>query len=534
MNKSISLKILDKFRFLYEKLGVDYDTMRLIVNTKLTIDSRKTSNLLNSQFFDESSNQYKTMQIIYAIIGFFMMIIIITSKNTFVAMTIYFSMFMFLMLTTFMSDFSSVILDVKDNGILATRGISLKTLNASKITHVMIYMINISIALSGFSLIASIKYGLIFSLVFLIEIFLIDIFMITVSGLVYLLILKLFNGEKLKDAITIIQIRVTMLFSVAYIVVMNISKSINLFENIDLGAISYLLPPFWFAAPLEIIATGNKNETLLILSFLALVAPVISVLIYIRLTPVFEKKLQKLNNDGSSKNKRKFNLTMKLSKIICKDKEERIFFNFVSNIIRNDRDFKFRVYPTIGANYIFPIYMIFNENEKYISSYMYLFLYACLVTIPVIMIALKYSENYKASYIYTTIHIKNKMAVHKAAIKAWLVNIIIPLYLIQCIIFVYFYKASIIQHIVVIFLVSIFITIITFKILDKSIPFSRQINVLKKNDAIVENYLIIILIFIMAGIHFIVSIFGTLAVNIYIIAILIVNIYLFKSAFKIK
>jgi len=65
-------------------------------------------------------------------------------------------------------------------------------------------------------------------------------------------------------------------------------------------------------------------------------------------------------------------------------------------------------------------------------------------------------------------------------------------------------------------------------------PFSRQINVLKKIDAIVENYLMIVLVCIMAGIHFIVSIFGTLAVNIYIIAILIVNIYLFKLVFKIK
>ncbi|MDK2586870.1 hypothetical protein QOZ83_13475 [Romboutsia sedimentorum] len=176
MNKSISLKILDKFRFLYENLGVDYDTMRLIVSTKLTIDSRKTSNLLNNQLFDESSNQYKTMQITYAIIGFFMMLIIINSKNTFVSMGIYFSIFMFLVATTVMSDFSSVMLDVKDNGILSTRGINSKTLNASKVTHVMIYMINISIILNGFSLIASIKYGLMFSLVFLIEILLIDIF----------------------------------------------------------------------------------------------------------------------------------------------------------------------------------------------------------------------------------------------------------------------------------------------------------------------------------------------------------------------
>ena len=125
--------------------------------------------------------------------------------------------------------------------------------------------------------------------------------MILVSGLIYLLILNFFNGEKLKDVITIIQLVVAMLFSTVSIVVINISESINLFENIDLSAINYFLPPFWFSAPLEIVATKTINKTLLILSFLALVAPIISVFIYTKFIPIFEKKLQKLNNDGSSK-----------------------------------------------------------------------------------------------------------------------------------------------------------------------------------------------------------------------------------------
>ncbi|MBO3444327.1 hypothetical protein [Clostridium sp. CCUG 7971] len=533
MNNFVSLKILDKLRFLYEILGVDYDTMRLILSTKLTIDSRKTSNLLNNTQFNESSNQYKIMQIIYAIIGFFIMIIIMISKNTFISMAIYFSIFMFLMLTTFISDFSAVILDVKDKGILATRGISLKTMNASKVTHIMIYMINISLALSGFSLIASIKYGLIFSLVFLIEILIIDIFMIIISGLVYLFILNIFDGEKLRDIITIIQIGFTILFSLGYILVMNISESMNLFKNINLGVVSYFLPPFWFSAPLEIIVTRNKNESLLILSFLALVVPLVSILIYIKLTPVLEKKLQKLNNMDSSKNVKKFNLTMKFSNLVCRDKEERIFFNFVSNIIRKDRDFKTIVYTAMGSN-IFGIFVIFNRHTENLNSYVYLLLYFYALSIPTIIIVLKRSRNYKASYIYKTIPIKNKMNIHKGAIKACLVNIIIPFYLIMCVIFVNFYEVYITQHIIVIFLVNIFITINTFNIIKKNMPFSHQINILKKNDAILENSLMGVLTCIMAGIHFIVSIFGTLAVNVYIIVILIVNILLFKSSFKMK
>lgn len=65
-------------------------------------------------------------------------------------------------------------------------------------------------------------------------------------------------------------------------------------------------------------------------------------------------------------------------------------------------------------------------------------------------------------------------------------------------------------------------------------PFSREINVLKKNYAIAENCLMMFLTFIIAAIHFISSTIGTLAVNIYIITILIINIFLFKLTFKNK
>lgn len=225
---------------------------------------------------------------------------------------------------------------------------------------------------------------------------------------------------------------------------------------------------------------------------------------------------------------------MKLSKIVCRDKEERIFFNFVSKIIRKDRDFKTTVYTTMGANMAFFIYLIFDRDPGHINSYMYLFLYFYVLSIPTIIIALKNSRNFKASYIYTTMPIKNKMNVHKASIKACLVNIIIPLYLIQSIAFICLYKMSIIKHIVIVFLITMFITIVTFKVIDKSMPFSKQINVLKKNEYISESYLMMFLILIVGVIHFVSSSIGIKALTIYTIVLLMANIYLYKTAFKEK
>lgn len=41
MNDFASLRILDRFRSVFQRLNIDYDVMRLILQLKLTMDSRR-------------------------------------------------------------------------------------------------------------------------------------------------------------------------------------------------------------------------------------------------------------------------------------------------------------------------------------------------------------------------------------------------------------------------------------------------------------------------------------------------------------
>ena len=69
-------------------------------------------------------------------------------------------MILFLLLTTMISDFSSVLLDVQDRAILLTRPVSVKTLNAAKLLYILYYLAGITLALAGVSLIVGLfKYG---------------------------------------------------------------------------------------------------------------------------------------------------------------------------------------------------------------------------------------------------------------------------------------------------------------------------------------------------------------------------------------
>lgn len=42
-----TLQLLDKFRLLFVKMGIDYDVMRKILHIKLTMDERKVPTIFN-------------------------------------------------------------------------------------------------------------------------------------------------------------------------------------------------------------------------------------------------------------------------------------------------------------------------------------------------------------------------------------------------------------------------------------------------------------------------------------------------------
>ena len=79
------LNILDKFQGIYTKVGVDYEKMRLILSMKLTLDSRRTSTVMQNSSkedeSDESKNSFNKALIMYGIMGIFIGIITLFSFN---------------------------------------------------------------------------------------------------------------------------------------------------------------------------------------------------------------------------------------------------------------------------------------------------------------------------------------------------------------------------------------------------------------------------------------------------------------------
>ncbi len=480
------LKFLDLFKNVFEKIGVDYPMMRKILNVKLILDGRRVSTVLSNQSRKkkdvEDKNNFLKSLWIYLLMGAFLIIFIVVGENFLFQMSFVFGVTMFLLMTSLIADFSSVLLDVKDKEILMSKPVDSKTLNMAKIIHIFMYITAITMAIAGPSLIVSIKiHGLTFFFIYLAEVIFISLFVIILTTLIYLLVLRFSSGEKLKDIINYVQIVLTIIMSLGYQMIgrlFNIIDINNMEYNPSLW--KYFFPPLWFAAPFELILKGNSESYIIIYSILGVLIPILSIVIYIKLMPTFERNLQKLNSaDGQTKDKNKSTIFM--SKILCKNKEERIFYKFATNILRNERTFKLKVYPSLGMSIIFPFFMMISMNRREFlnvsNTKSYLWFYMAFMMVPTVLGSLGYSGNYKGAWIYETIPIKDKSAIHRGTVKAAIVNLFVPVFILVSLIFLIIYRMKIVDQLIVAGINMLLYIIIVFKILDNNLPFSKAFEV---------------------------------------------------------
>ena len=507
------LRFLDLFKGIFTKMDIDYPSMRRILQVKLVLDSRRVSTVMqnntNKKDEDKDKNNFFRSLIMYFIMGLVMIAFVLMGDHYFFQMSLVFGMFMFFMMTTLISDFSSVLLDLRDKEILLSKPINSRTLNMAKVLHIIIYTSMITMAMIGPSLIAAlISKGFLFFIIYFVEVILFNLFLIVLTGLMYLLILRFFDGEKLRDIINYVQIILTIAVSVGYQLLGRVFDIANL-ENVDLinKWWASILPPIWFAAPFELLINNNQSATMIVYSLMALIIPIVSIIIYIKTMPAFERNLQKLSGvGGNSKNKEK--VRNKISNLVCRTKEERTFYRFTTNMIRNEREFKLRVYPGLGFSIAFPLIMLLNASRgsslaEIVNTKAYFNIYFTAFFLPSVIQFLGYSGNYKGAWIYRVMPIKNYEPIFKGAVKSVFINLITPVIVIISIIFLSIFKFTIIDQMIIVYLNLILGTFMVFKIFKKDLPFSRAFEMTQKRNGFSKMILSVAAIGLLVGLHYV-------------------------------
>jgi len=546
MKEFTVLKILDKFKVLYIKFGVNYKIMRLILQIKLTMDGRRVSSIMkNNKKIDEDSdkNNYLYLLMTNAFMSIFIGLIMTMGMSSLQATNIVIGINLFMMISLMISDFSAVLLDIKEKNILLPRPIDSKTFNAAKTTHICIYLTGLSLSLNVIPLIiGTIKYGVLFFVIFIIENILSVFIVISITALLYTLVLKFFDGEKLKDIINYFQILLAFIFAFGYQLVGRVFNIRNVRSDYVPEIWHALLPSMWFAAPFGILIDGNREPFLIFLFVLAIIGPIMLIILYIkRVLPYFEKNLQKLNDNGGVIKRRSEKRKEFIATLVCKDNIEKSMFKFTQNMISTERNLKLKVYPSIAMALFMPlIFMFMDRDESFVDKIqtgyggkIHLLMYISVFLLCFCTAFINNSDSYKGAFIYKVLPIENPGVILKGAIKGTIFKLIIPVYISEAVIFLILKGPAIIMDLIAMFLVLLILSLVYFKISNKEMPFSVKFATTDSGKLIWPGIITMLLLGVFAVVHIVIR-NNMMFVGVYASVLLIANVILWKNCFKVS
>lgn len=530
MKNFYTLKVLDLFRVLFEQFDIDYPTMRRILQVKLTMDGRRSTTIMSQNMGGEkkkNANQFLKSLWFYALIGLSLIPILFIGNNFMFQMSLVFGVLIFLIMTAMISDFSSVLLDVRDQTLIGTRPVHSKTISAARVLHVGIYLFFLTAAIVSVPLIVgTVNYGVLFGLLFIVTVFFSDLFIVAITALMYYLILKFFGGERLRDLINYVQIGLSISIVIGYQVLARAFEFQGLEASFAPSWWNFLLPPIWFGAPFAVLMNEASGVYYYVFIALAVLVPIIALWIYVTLLPTFEKNLLKLIDQTGPSKKKSWKGMNRLASLLT-SREEHAFYKFAEKMLKNERNLKLKIYPSLGFAMIFPFVFLYNNYsagqsfEALTSGRSYLTIYAAMMMVPGIVIMLQYSSKSKGSWIYHVTPIKDASMIIKGTLKAFLVHLFAPVFLALSLIYVFLFGFRIVPDLLVVLVIALIYSVICFRLLKGTLPFSEPFESAAQSDGW-KTIPFALLIPVFGGIHYFLTLapFGTWAYLLVLAAIL--------------
>ena len=435
---------------LYRKLGIDLPQLRSIVNTKLLMDDRRPNT------FQQTSRRKKGKEVSLATVGTMLLSLLLgliylyafmVGKNMITHLTIYFSMFFFMLSATLITDFTSVLIDVRDTFIILPKPVNDRTLITARLLHIFIHLCKIVLPMSipGVIMAAYDNGPAGAALLFLIAL-LVTLFVLFFINALYILILRFTKPQKFQSIISYIQIVFAIVIYASYQLIPRMADILHMNE-LDLSGKPFIIfyPIYWFACLWQALMTFNVCQSIWIAAILGFILPFVSIWIVVKfLAPSFNNKLAMISStvDTGQPAKpvsvhRKINYAEWLSRIFTKGFIERMGFQFTWKMTSRSRDFKMRVYPTIGYLVVYLVIVFWNGRhinfekirDQGAGSKVLIIsaLYFSSFLLTMALNQMIYSEKYKAAWIFYVSPLQNPGEVILGAAKAAILKFYIPL-----------------------------------------------------------------------------------------------------------
>ena len=447
--KKLILKLILAFGGFWKRIGANPNHLKAILETKILMDGRRASSFNVQKKGKDLNHSDLALSFIYLVFGSLAAAALYFFEGQFSGYVGFYTFWIVLLLITLITDFTDVLIDVRDNYILLPTPISGKTLALSRTLHLVLYLSNLIIPfiLPGLIYCIIVK-GVLFALLFFIQFILAMLFSIFLVNIIYLLLLNLTSGQKFKDIINYFQIGFSIfIFSCYYVLPRLIDTSTIKDFNIEEKWWMWCMPGSYFAGLLNVIFEGDHSYKIITLSILGHVFTFGGIYLVANvLSRNFNQKLLSINIKGDTK---KADLKIETEdsntygymnfwdKLINKNRVESSGFRMSWMMTARNRMYKLRTYPMFGMIPAFFIYFALdrdgNLSERYQSmqdgSSDITLLYFALFAIITPLINTKFAESHKAASIFKALPIKKPGLLIRGNCNAILIKFGLPTFL---------------------------------------------------------------------------------------------------------
>lgn len=507
------LSLYKPFRWFIEKMGADYSQFIRILQLKLTMDDRRAN-----KYSKKSENaQEKTLikqSFVQIFMGIFFALILIFMKSPFTFYYFAHTFVMMMMAMMIISEFSTILFDTSENVIIQPLPIKGNTISLARNAHVFIYLTMMAVCLSVIPIIIAIyKFGSLSGLIFVCTIFLNVLFTLFFANILYLGIMRLVSGERLKNLLMYFQVFIAIFFMAAYQIGLKmVDKTAIQDMLIPIHWYTYLFPPAFFSGLIESLTTLNFDQSHLLFIAEALIVPPVAIYLTGKyLTPVFNQKLMDLEQgDRTSKIKTETSgnslYYRMMASLFVRRKEEKAAFKLMWKMTGRERQFKQTMLPSFG--YI--IIMIIAPNigkhgsfSDFTTGYKYLFvLYAFLMISFALCSSLLIGNNQTSTWIFKSMPLKSPASFFKGTIKAAFARFFIPFYLVMGMVVCALWGIKVLPDVIIVFLSIYLITLLLYYHQQPGFPFSLEKTAIQGGSNAIKVFGLMALAAIVGYIHY--------------------------------
>ena len=485
--------------------GADHEQFRAILQAKLTLDNRRHSVAFSTRRA-KPRNTFMVSLMTHALLGLLMIAVIVRASSAFTALTVIQSFVMVMVGMSLISDFTAVLMDTTDLGVLGPRPVSGRTILVARLAHISTYLGLLALALSAGTLVAgSIVYHYLFALVFAGTLICSITLVVLFVNLFYLVALRFTDGERFKDVIVYFQVLMTVVIVGGYQILPRLMDFKTVAEiEVDGQWWNFVYPPCWFAAPGELLA-GPGNPQLWTLTAMALVLPAVGLLIVVRrLAPGFTRSLLMLGSDvsagGTDVRGGPGRLRGLIGRYVAGSGEQRVGFDLVWSMISRDRGFKQRVYPQIAFAFLWPVVLLLTREQGPASviadldqpKYYLMPLYFALFFLPMMVLQLSYSTQFEAAWIYYALPLEHPGELMVGALKALACRLALPVFGVLGGALVVLGGGRLLPDVVLVVCLAGVFFVVCAMVVGRELPFSANVSALQASGRIGLGFVLLI------------------------------------------